>query len=55
LAEAVRKGGNPATLGGIEFASDLVESIDLFRAGKNEPSLRHFIDDIRKAATHMGK
>ena len=49
LVEAVRRGGNPITLGGIEFALDLVEAMDFFRAGKNEPSLRHFIDDVRQA------
>lgn len=49
LVDAVRRGGNPATLGGIEFAMDLVKSMDLYRAAKGEPSLRHFISDLRKA------
>jgi hypothetical protein len=34
-------------LGGIEFAEDLVASMDLYRAGKNEKSLKHFVDDLR--------
>jgi hypothetical protein len=47
LARAVVSGGFPPTLGGIEFAVELVEAMDLYRAGRNEPSLRHFIGDLR--------
>ncbi len=47
LANAVRKGGHPATLGGIEFARELVEGMDLYRAGKNDRSLKSFVDDLR--------
>jgi len=47
LANAVRKAGHPATLGGIEFAPELVERMDLYRAGKNERSLKAFVDDLR--------
>ncbi len=38
LADAVLRGGQPATLGGIEFASDLVATMDFFRAGKVDSS-----------------
>lgn len=47
LANAVRSAGHPATLGGIEFALELVEGMDLYRAGKNERSLKAFVDDLR--------
>jgi hypothetical protein len=47
LANVVRKAGHPATLGGIEFAQELVELMDLYRAGKNERSLKAFVDDLR--------
>jgi hypothetical protein len=47
LAATVREAGHPPTLGGIEFARDLVERMDLFRAGKNDRSLKAFIDDLR--------
>lgn len=47
LVEAIRKGGNIPTLGGIEFAKDLVMAMDLYRASKNEPSLKSFIDSLR--------
>lgn len=39
LADAVARAGHISTLGGIEFASELVEGMDLYRAGKAEPSL----------------
>ncbi|HLG15960.1 MAG TPA: hypothetical protein VJH03_15860 [Blastocatellia bacterium] len=45
LASAIVKAGHPPTLGGIEFASELVEAMDLYRAGKFERSLKHFVDD----------
>ena len=47
LAKVVRKAGHPATLGGIEFAQELVERMDLYRAGKNDRSLKVFVDDLR--------
>jgi hypothetical protein len=47
LAKVVRKAGYPATLGGIEFAQELVERMDLYRAGRNERSLKAFVDDLR--------
>jgi len=47
LAQAVVAAEHPATLGGIEFAHEIVEAMDLFRAGKSESSLKHFIDDLR--------
>lgn len=47
LARAIRRGGHPATLGGIEFASELVAAMDLYRAGKTSTSLKAFLDDLR--------
>ena len=47
LAKLVSKAGHPATLGGIEFAQELVGRMDLYRAGKNERSLKAFVDDLR--------
>lgn len=49
LAKAVRQAGHRPTLGGIEFARELVESMDLFRAGKNDRSLKAFVDDLRSS------
>ena len=47
LVDAIRAGGHIPTLGGIEFASEIVAGMDLYRAGKNEPSLKSFIDGAR--------
>lgn len=47
LSEAIRKAGHPVPLGGIEFASELVEEMDLYRAGKSDSSLKAFLDDLR--------
>ncbi len=47
LATAIQQGGHPPTLGGIEFAAELVEAMDLYRAGKNDHSLKAFVDDLR--------
>jgi hypothetical protein len=49
LLETICKCGHPAPLGGLEFARDLVLQMDLYRAGKNEPSLKAFIDGLRRA------
>ena len=47
LAEAIRRGGQPATLSGIEFAAELVSAMDLYRSGKNDSSFKVFVDDLR--------
>lgn len=47
LAKTVRQAGHPATLGGIEFAPDLVEGMDLYRAGRGDHSLKAFLDGLR--------
>lgn len=49
LAQAVRDGGHPAILGGIEFAKELAESMDFYRAGRAEPSLKQFVSDAVSA------
>jgi len=49
LSKAIRAAGHPSTLGGIEFARELVEAMDLYRAGKNDRSLKAFVDELRAA------
>ena len=46
LSHAVTSAGHPPTLGGIEFASEIVEAMDLYRAGRAEPSLKDFLNQI---------
>ena len=45
LAKAVADAGHPPLLGGIEFARELVEAMDFFRAAKADHSLKHFLDE----------
>ena len=47
LAEAIRRGHQPATLGGIEFAAEIVDAMNLYRAGRSDSSLKSFVDDLR--------
>ena len=47
LTDAIRKGNQPPTLDGIEFAAELVEAMNLYRAGRHDSSLRVFIDELR--------
>ena len=47
LRESVARGGYHPTLDGIEFASELAEGMDLYRAGRRDPSLKSFLDDLR--------
>jgi hypothetical protein len=47
LAKAVEDAGHPPTLGGIEFAREIVDVLDYFRAGKADQSLKHFLEGIR--------
>lgn len=46
LARAVTDAGHPPTLGGIEFARELAEAMDLFQAGRSDSSLKHFVDEL---------
>ena len=48
LSDAVVRAGHPPTLGGVEFGGELAEEMDLFRAGKNDPSLKAFLGDLRR-------
>lgn len=47
LENAIQKGDNLATLGGVEFAPELAEKMDLYRAGKSDASLKAFLDELR--------
>lgn len=47
LREAVRQAGISPSLGGIEYAEDIVNAMDLDRSGRDDPSLGHFLDELR--------
>ena len=46
LSQAVVNAGHPVGLGGVEFAEEIVDAMDLYRAGKSEKSLKLFLDAI---------
>ncbi|QCQ22097.1 DUF4276 family protein [Desulfoglaeba alkanexedens] len=47
LVQAIRSAGHPINLGGIEFAPELTEAMDLYRAGQNHHCLKALIDGLR--------
>ncbi len=53
LRRAIRDGGNPTPLGGIEFAKELVDQMDIYRAGKADRSLKAFVEDLRAKLRSM--
>ena len=48
LTATIARAGHPSTLEGVEFGRELAEAMDLFRAGKNDASLKAFIGDLRE-------
>lgn len=46
LTDAIRAAGIIPNLGGIEFAEDLVQEMDLERAAQADRSLKRFLDDL---------
>jgi hypothetical protein len=53
LRETILKAGQPTLTSEMEYAPDLVEEMDLFRAGKNQTSLRHFVEEIQSALQRL--
>jgi hypothetical protein len=53
LHKAVVENGHVSTLGGIEFAEELIEHMDFYRAGKNEPSLKAFLADFNASMARI--
>jgi hypothetical protein len=55
LRENILAAGQPILTDAMEFAPDLVAAMDLYRAGKSQPSLRHFVDELRGALRHYAR
>lgn len=47
LAETLEQAGRIVTQGGSEYADEIVEAMDLYRAGRIESSLADFVDQLR--------
>jgi hypothetical protein len=55
LIRAIVNAGVTPSLGGIEFAEDIVSAMNLKCAAKADPSLRRFLDDLRRALRGEGQ
>lgn len=49
LRDTIRSAGQPILTSEMEYAPDLVAAMDLFRAGKNQRSLKSFVEAVRSA------
>jgi hypothetical protein len=47
LVQAIQNAGHPINLGGVEFAPELTEAMDLYRACQNQHCLKALIDELR--------
>ena len=47
LTTTIRQAGHQVILGGVEFAPELVEGMNLYQAGIRDSSLKAFLDDLR--------
>lgn len=47
LVQAIQRAGHPISLGGSEFAIDLVDAMDLYRASHGNHCLKAFVDQLR--------
>lgn len=55
LESAVRQAGHPVS-DGVDFAAPLAQAMDLYRAGRSDPSFKAFLDDFRAAIRrHAGE
>jgi hypothetical protein len=49
LRKTILEAGQPILTDAMEFAPDFVREMDLFKAGKAQTSLRHFVDALRSS------
>jgi hypothetical protein len=53
LKEYLTAAGETVTLGGVEFAEDIVNMMDIYRASRSDAALRSFVGELRSAfASH---
>jgi len=54
LSAGFRAADLPVLTGEFDYAEDIVSGMDLYAAGRNEPSLKHFVDEVRAALRGLG-
>ena len=55
LSQAIRATGVVPRLGGIEFAEDIVQRMDIESAARADPSFRHFVVELRRVFRQWGR
>jgi len=53
LRQSIQDAGEPILTNEMEFAPDIVAAMDLYRAGKRQPALGKFVQDLRAAFTTL--
>ncbi|MBN1875634.1 MAG: DUF4276 family protein [Anaerolineae bacterium] len=51
LREALKQAGIVPPLGGIEYAADIAQALDLYTVGKADAGFKHFEDELRSVIT----
>ena len=54
LFEAIRAAGVVPQLGGIQYAEDIVQHMDIESAARGDPSFRRFVDEVRRLFRQWG-
>lgn len=55
LVDALESSGQIVVQGGAEFAEEIIDAMDLHRAGRNAPSLGTFVTEVRAALRRLGR
>lgn len=55
LVDALENSGQIVVQGGAEFAEEIIDAMDLHRAGRNVPSLGAFVTEARAALRRLGR
>ncbi|MGP0103596.1 MAG: hypothetical protein ACLPUT_18485 [Solirubrobacteraceae bacterium] len=53
LVESLEEAGEIVTQGGAEFAEEIIDVMDFYRAGKAVPTIQTFADDVRSALKQL--
>lgn len=53
--QAIHAAGTQPLLGGIEYAGDIVNKMDLARASRADPSLDQFLRDLRAELSQLAR
>jgi hypothetical protein len=54
LVEALETAGQIVVQGGAEFSEEIVAQMDFYRAGRSDPTIQTFTDDLRNALRRPG-